>query len=164
MHGKKVDVEEIEAFSAVALAGIGDLPDTILTRSVIIRMRRRAPNEQVEPYRRRLHGAKGEALRDRLAEWAASLNLSAIIPDMPTGIVDRDADVWEALLAVADAAGGQWPNRARVAAVALIAASRETTPSLGVMLLSDLLKVFGDNEVLATISILDKLHNLDESL
>jgi hypothetical protein len=163
MNGNKVEIEKIEAFSAVALAGIGDLPDTILTRSVIIRMRRRAPNEQVEPYRRRLHGAEGEGLRDRLAAWASSLNLSAEIPDMPAGIVDRDADVWEALLAVADAAGGEWSTRARVAAVALVLAARESTPSLGVQLLADLRTIFVDDDVLATISVLDRLQALDES-
>ena len=28
---------------------------------------------------------------------------------MPDGVTDRPADVWEPLLAVADAAGGDWP-------------------------------------------------------
>src|SRR4051812_24192932 len=51
--GKTVVPEEIPAYCAVALAGLHDLPDTILSRSVIIRMRRRAPDEQVEAYRRR---------------------------------------------------------------------------------------------------------------
>ncbi|WP_367784823.1 DUF3631 domain-containing protein [Mesorhizobium marinum] len=163
MHGKKVEIEEIEAFGAVALAGIGDLPDTILTRSVIVRMRRRAPNEQVQPYRRRLHGAEGEDLRDRISAWAASLDLSSSIPDMPPGIVDRDADVWEALLAVADATGGKWVERARVACGALVAAAKEQRPSLGVLLLADMRKVFSDDDAVATISILDRLHRLDES-
>lgn len=163
VHGKQVGVEEIEAFSAVALAGLGDLPDTILSRSVIVKMRRRAPHEQVEPYRRRLHGAEGEEIRDLLAQWAATVDLADTIPDMPDGIVDRDADVWEALLAVADAAGCDWPERGRVAAVALVASAREGTPSLGVQLLADLRKVFGESDALATISLLDRLHNLDES-
>ena len=48
---------------------------------------------------------------------------------MPAGVEDRDADVWEALLAVADAAGGDWPERARAAAVALVAQSKESTPA-----------------------------------
>jgi hypothetical protein len=55
VHGKKVETEEISAFCAVALAGLGWLPDTILSRSVIIRMRRRGPGEKVmaRPRRRR---------------------------------------------------------------------------------------------------------------
>ena len=59
VKGKVVVTEEIPAFCAVALAGLGDLPDTILTRSVIIRMRRRSPDEQVEAYRRRVHQLEG---------------------------------------------------------------------------------------------------------
>lgn len=37
VHGKKVLTEEISAFSALALAGLGWLPDTLLSRSVIMR-------------------------------------------------------------------------------------------------------------------------------
>src|SRR4051794_21437700 len=54
MRGNVVTLEELPAYSAVALAGIGWLPDTILSRSVIIRMRRRHAGEKVEPFRRRI--------------------------------------------------------------------------------------------------------------
>ena len=140
MRGKIVETEEIPAYCAVALAGIGDLPDTILSRSVIIKMRRRAPNEIVEPYRRRLHGGEGHALRARLEDWAAAVSDSVqdAWPELPLGVEDRDADVWEPLLAVADAAGGDWPERARVAAVTLVTLLREANPSLGIRLLGDL--------------------------
>jgi hypothetical protein len=82
---------------------------------------------------------------------------------MPDGIEDRNADVWEALLAVADAAGGDWPERARVAAVALVAASMAAPPSLGIRLLDDLRKVFGDNEAMSTEAILTALCDMDEA-
>ncbi len=165
IRGKSVDVEEIEAFSAVALAGLGDLPDTILTRSVIVRMQRRSRNEPIEPYRRRLHATEGEEIRDRLAEWAAEIEPAAAtyIPEMPSGIEDRDADCWEALLAVADMAGGDWPARARVSAVSLVSLSRERAQSLGAKLLEDLRTVFGDADALSTEHVLDELHKLVES-
>jgi hypothetical protein len=82
---------------------------------------------------------------------------------MPDGITDRDADVWEPLLAIADVAGADWPRRARVAAVALVTLSKESTPSLGIRLLSDLRQIFGDAEALPTKTILTKLQELDES-
>jgi hypothetical protein len=82
---------------------------------------------------------------------------------MPLGLHDRDADVWESLLAVADAAGGAWPERARVAAVALVAASKAGTPSLGVRLLADLRRVFGEVESMPTHRILEELIQLDEA-
>jgi hypothetical protein len=40
-------------FAMAALAGIGDLPDTIMDRAVVIRMRRRGPGEAVRPFRSR---------------------------------------------------------------------------------------------------------------
>lgn len=165
VRGKIVETEEIPAYCAVALAGLGDLPDTILSRSVIIRMRRRAPNERVESYRRRVHGAEGEELRERIAEWAAGVEgpLTDAWPGMPAEIRDRDADVWEPLVAIADEAGGSWPDRARVTAVTLVTLSKESTPSLGVRLLSDLVEVFEKGESLATESILVALHMMDES-
>jgi hypothetical protein len=71
VHGKTVKTEEISAFYPVALASLGWLSDTILTRSVIIRMRWRAPAEKVTAYRRRVHALEGQILQDRLTAWAA---------------------------------------------------------------------------------------------
>jgi hypothetical protein len=148
----------------VALAGLGDLPDTILTRSVVVRMRRRAPSEIVEPFRRRVNGPDGEHLRERLEAWAGqTLARSNSYPDMPDTINDRDADVWEPLLSVADAAGGHWPVSARRAAVALVADSKRKTPSLGLKLLADIKSVFGESDSLGTEEILTRLHKMDES-
>jgi hypothetical protein len=82
---------------------------------------------------------------------------------MPAGVVDRDADVWEPLLAIADAAGGDWPRRAREAAMALVAAAKERTPSLGVRLLADIRTVFGDRDAMSTSGLLEALCALDEA-
>ena len=112
MRGKTVETEEIPAYCAVALAGLGWLPDTLMSRAIVIRMRRRAPTETVEPYRRRDEIDEGHELRGRLAGWAAAKGkiLYAARPALPPGIEDRNADVWEALFAIADAAGGDWPK------------------------------------------------------
>jgi hypothetical protein len=165
VKGRTVETEEIPAYCAVALAGLGGLPDTLLSRAVVVRMRRRAPTEQIEPFRHRVHGDEGHQLRARLGAWAGDKVKRAADawPDIPEGITDRDADVWEPLLTVADLAGGTWPKRARVAAVALVALSKESTPSLGVRLLGDLRTVFGDDDLLSTESIIDALLALDEA-
>jgi hypothetical protein len=165
VRGKIVETEEIPAYCAVALAGLGWLPDTLMTRAVVIRMRPRAPGEQIEPYRRRIHAADGMALRARLETWAfkALDVVSDAWPEMPAGVQDRSADVWEPLLAVADAAGGDWPRLARAAAVALVGEARDNTPSLGVRLLADLRTIFGDRDAMCTNDILVALHALEES-
>ena len=82
---------------------------------------------------------------------------------MPPGIADRDADVWEPLLAVADAAGGDWPERARVAAVALVADAKGGSPSLGIRLLSDLRNVFGEHDALSNETILIALIEIEDA-
>jgi hypothetical protein len=165
VKGKIVVTEELPAYCAVALAGLGNLPDTIFSRSIIVRMRRRAPSETIEPYRRRTHAPEGHALRERLAQWAERhlAELSACRPTMPEGVTDRAADVWEALLAIADVASGEWPERARVSAVTLVTDAMARTPSLGIRLLSDLRTVFGDNDAKLTADILGLLTTLEEA-
>lgn len=167
IRGKEVLTEELPAYSAVALAGLDDLPDTIMTRSVVVRMRRRAPGEHVEPWRLRTCGPDADLLGERLREWsnANRTRAGSTWPDMPTGVEDRAADVWEALLAVADLAGGQWPRRARTAAVVLVRRSQQKAPSLGVLLLRDLRTVLATAEAdrMSTEDILDRLVEIDES-
>jgi hypothetical protein len=165
VRGKIVETEEISSYAAVALAGLGWLPDTILSRSVIIRMRRRAPDETIEAFRRRVHAPQGEALCRRLAGWAATIldEATEARPDMPAGVEDRNADMWEPLLAVADIAGGEWPGRARAAAVALVAVAREVEPSLNIRLLADVRTVFGDEEQLPTKKILAELCLIEDA-
>jgi hypothetical protein len=160
--GKTVVTEELPAYCAVALAGIDDLPDTLMSRSVVVRMRRRAPDEVIEPFRHRLHAAEGNAIRDRLAQWAPTIPVDAW-PTMPAGVADRDADVWEALLVVANTAGGEWPDRARVTAVTLVTDSKVGVPSLGVRLLDDLRTVFGDRDAMSTVDILAALLDIEEA-
>jgi hypothetical protein len=82
---------------------------------------------------------------------------------MPDGIHDRDADVWEALLAIADAAGGDWPERARVAAVTLVTQSKSGTPSLGIKLLADIKTIYSEHFQLPTAKLLTQLNELEDS-
>jgi len=91
--------------------------------------------------------------------------MTAARPDMPLGIEDRNADVWESLLAIADAVGGDWPKRARDAAVALVGAAKDAEPSLGIRLLGDLKTIFATSTsaALPTEVILRRLTELPEA-
>ena len=135
-------------------------------------MRRRSPTETILPYRRRKHEAEGHALRDRLSLWAAAVVDSikqrlddddAI--DMPDGITDRDADVWEPLFLIADAAGDHWPDTARVTAVTHVTAYKDeaSSASWGLRLLSDMRQVMGDRDSMFTSAILEALAKIEES-
>jgi len=163
--GKNIETVDTPAYAAVALAGLGWLPDTILSRSIVVRMRRRRQDEHVEQYRARLHEGEGRKTFDAIAVWARgnAERLSGSWPELPPEIQDRDADVWEPLIAIADAAGGDWPKRARAAAVELVRAGKERDASIGVRLLADLRTIFGVSEALSTKEILRRLIELDES-
>jgi hypothetical protein len=167
VRGKDVFTEELPAYAAVALAGLDDLPDTIRSRSVIVRMRRRKPTEPKPiPWRGRDGNSPAVvALRERLGRWADSVrgDLGDVWPEMPEGVEDRDADVWEALVTVADAAGGAWPERSRECAVRMVGKSHDKAPTLGVLLLRDIRGVIREEDVITTEDLLDRLNGLEES-
>jgi hypothetical protein len=162
--GPKHEVVKFPVFCPVALAGLGDLPDTIMSRSIIIRMRRRAPNERVSEYRTRKHAPDGRRLRDRLAVWAGNVgeDTGDAEPELPPGVEDRPAEIWEPLIAVADAAGGDWPKWARGACSHLIRVAEDRSVSLGIRLLADLRTIFGESKSLPTEAILRRLCDGDE--
>jgi len=60
-----------------------------------------------------------------------SLKLADVEPEMPAGIIDRAAECWELLLALADAAGGVWPKWAGDAAVDLVKGGRDDSANSG---------------------------------
>ncbi len=167
VKGKTIETEELPAYCAVTMAGLDDLPDTIMTRAIVIRMRRRAPSEPVEPWRHRVNTPEGAEIRGQLTAWADAVRDAATgaFPDMPKGVTDRNADKWEPLLAVADLAGGHWPATARVAAVTDVTDSRAATPSIGVQLLRDLRTVFTKRQVdrLASENALTDLKGMEEA-
>jgi hypothetical protein len=154
--------EKCPTFAMAVIAGIGDLPDTIEDRSVIITMRRRAAGEQVDRFRRRRAVPPLRDLRERLHEWATGQipNLRDAEPDLP--VEDRAADVWEPLAAVADAAGGDWPERARRACKALARADTDDEAG-GTQLLADIYAVFDGADRLPTARLLERVNALETS-
>lgn len=162
---KGVKVQEYPAFAPVALAGIGDLPDTILDRAVVVKMRRRAPGEYVASFRYRRASEEADPLKEALEGFAErhSEALEDLEPDMPAGITDRPADVWEPLVMIGDYAGPEWSQHLRAAATFLNRERQEKDPSLGVKLLDDLRHLFEHHDKLSTESIIEQLCKIDES-
>lgn len=142
--GAKMKVAEFKVYAAVAMAGLGSPPRTITTRGVTIAMRKRAPGEKVSPYRERDALDEAAPIVEGLREWAEQNfdALAAARPDMPMGVVDRPAEVWEPLLAVADNCGGRWPELARAACRHYVLSVPDETASMGVRLLAAVQSVF----------------------
>lgn len=161
---KRVEVEELDAFAPVALAGLKNLPDTLGSRAIIIRMRRRAPDETVEQFRIRHVAPAAEVLKNRLAEWVAGLDFKSD-PQLPAGVTDRAAECWEPLLLLAEAAGGDWLKRAQKAALHFVSGGRDDAVSPGVELLEHIRDAFAVDakDKLWTDALLQRLHNRAES-
>lgn len=160
--GREIVTEEWPSFCAVALAGLHALPPTLMTRSVIIPMKRRRSDQHLEAYRRRIFHRQTEDLKERLAVYAESISerVSGSFPELPESIKDRDADLWEPLIAIADEVGGLWPETARETGVYFVAESKNQPVSLGIRLLKDIKRVFTEDR-LPTSVLLERLYALD---
>ncbi|MFD3946808.1 DUF3631 domain-containing protein [Streptomyces sp. NPDC058579] len=169
VSGPNHEVSKFPTFAMAALAGIGDLPDTIMDRSVVIRMRRRRPGEKVAEFRTVRDTPALHAVRDRLLAWLTPLHATAmdLTPKMP--VEDRAADTWEPLIAIADLAGGPWPEAARAACLAMTnheAEQDQDHSALNIRLLADIRRAFaseGNPAVIRTGRLLSILNEDAES-
>jgi hypothetical protein len=121
-----------------AVAAIGKLPDTLEDRCILVRMQRKTENE----VRERVRDMDGRVLRRQCARFVKDHRgeISSATPQIPAGLNDRAADIWEPLLALAELAGEEWAQKARQAAEALTASAEESNP-IG-SLLVDILVTF----------------------
>jgi hypothetical protein len=164
--GPRHDVVDFDVFGPKALAGIGELPDTVADRSIPVRLSRRKRTEVVKRFRFKEAEDGAIPLREGLEAWAASVDLLGARPEVPEALNDRAADGWEPLVAIADAAGGDWPERAREAALTLHGAEDEGAATIGVRLLADLKLAFtepGSPDALFTAAIVAALRPLEDA-
>jgi hypothetical protein len=161
--GTAQKVGKFNTFAMAMLASIGELPDTIMDRAVVVRMRRRAPGERVAPFRTGRDAPALHDLRDRLGAWVREHLDELREADPPMPVEDRAADTWAPLVAIADLAGADWPARARTAVLVGVEEAEEGDgeASLRLRLLGDLKAVFGDAQALHTRTILHELHHLE---
>jgi Protein of unknown function (DUF3631)/CHC2 zinc finger len=117
------------------------LPDTTMSRSIVIEMKRKKSSETVIHFRF-IDDAGLAELRQRALRWANDNGekLDGAEPDMPPGFDNRLGDNWSQLLAIADLAGDEWPTLARKAAAKLSDVAEAS--STGVQLLADIRLIF----------------------
>jgi len=117
-------------FLDVVEKGTGNTLEALMQRFIKIRMAKppagtaiHKPREVVGEFDgRKLTGEDVAARLNQLAgAWAAQEmpNVASMTPEMPEGVELRQEELWTALLAVAQAAGGQWPQLATEAATDL---------------------------------------------
>jgi Protein of unknown function (DUF3631)/DnaB-like helicase N terminal domain len=152
-------------FCPKVIAGIGKLPETIADRAIPIRLKRKAPGEKVDRFRAKKVLGDSNNLKARLRAWVCAhlKSLNEAHPELPECLSDRQQDGAEPLLAIADAAGGDWPTRARAALTDLHSSNNAAEESLGVNLLSDIRDIFfeTDAEELSSKELIGALSKLD---
>jgi len=134
---------KFKTFAPMALAGKGEvLPESVMTRAVIIRLQRRMGNEYIEDFLTDLVAFEAEELSEELLNWSdyRAQDISTLNPDLP--VRDRDREVWLPLFIMAHLAGEEWIKRAEIALANIQEAKSDNTLPRERELLSDLWKIF----------------------
>jgi putative DNA primase/helicase len=159
--GEDHDPQQFSTWCPKVIARIGDLPDTLTDRSIVLRMQRKSSDSQVPRLPRDQNDAEFVPLRRMIVRWVAD-NLNALKntqPSLPKELDDRAQDNWEPLLAIAEVAGGTAPEIARQAALTLSGISTREDESASTQLLADLREMF-DAQQLASLSSKDIIEEL----
>jgi len=143
--GKNHDLREFNAYCPKCFAGIGKLPDTVSDRSIIIEMRRKLPDESVEPFRQRAVKVAAKPIRANLETWAKQGAVAALEHIQPAPLAelkDRQNDIAEPLLCIALLAGRDWLPKLSAALLKVFKAASGEDGSNGVTLLGDIRSIF----------------------
>ncbi len=140
--GDNHESKQFSTWGAKAICGIGKQADTLMDRSVVLELRRKKPDEVVKRLRH-AEPLQFEVFKQQLARL--SIDAAEVIkhsfPALPEELNDRAQDNWEPLLAIADYAGGHWPETARRAALK-ISGEEEDSLSISVELLRDIQEAY----------------------
>jgi putative DNA primase/helicase len=141
--GDDHEPRQFKVWAPKCIAMIGKLPDTLEDRALVVRLRRKQEGETVQRFRAdRLH--EFLHLRRKAARWVED-NISRLRdmdPMLPDALNDRAQDDARAICAIADIAGGKWPQAIRDALVGAAAQGDDEPQSAGVLLLRDIAEVF----------------------
>ena len=163
------DLQQFDAYCAKAYAGLdrGNSQDTLLSRSITIRLEPKVKHDKVDMWIWPLVHEDANQVRDDWRRWAAAADMNTLgrrRPDLPDCLFNRSAEVWWALLAVADLAGGDWPARARRAAERMLTGGDEVDEKPDMtQLLTDIRDAFGIARNVSSEDLVHHLNRLQES-
>lgn len=150
---------------AMAVAGIGGQRDTLMSRSIVIGLRRKLPEEQVDRLPVDLH-AQLHRIRRQLARWASdnAQTIGAMEAEPPACGNDRRQDNFTPLWRIAAALGAPWPDRIAAAYAAQAQAEDDDSEPAGVMMLRDMAEIFAARGVerMATSEIVAELMTMED--
>ena len=168
--GEDNEVRRFATFCPKLIAGIGGIPDTVRDRSLVVRLERKPAAVRLNSWRERDREAV-EEMRRQIARWtrdnAERIVLGLSAGAFPDALHDRARDAWDSLLAIANAAGGEWggrDGRAWRACEHCAAASEGDEGGAREMLLADLYAIFEAADmpaVLSSTTIVERLRDFE---
>ena len=119
------------------------LPDTTLSRAIIVAMQRKRPDETTRDFDH-LDTEDLARLRQQIARWARDNTdaLAGAKPESPVGFHNRVRANWRLLLGIAERVGGGWKLQAQRAARAVEEVHDTFDPAMGIQLLADIRTAF----------------------
>ena len=135
------------------LAAIGDIPDTLRDRSIIIRMRRKLASEKVQPLDREAI-QRLTVLKRKIVRWVKDNEhlIGASNPDMPKLRSDRSLDNWKPLMAIGEVLGEDILEDTTDAVIRYSSYFLDDD-SIGAELLHDIYVYFDENQVTRVSSV-----------
>ena len=167
--GPQHDYKDFRIFCPKAFAGIGrkNVPDTVLSRSIPIDMKRKRRDERVEKLRYREALEIVTPIRERIEAWVTPQIISALKaarPELPPGLDGRAEDGCAPLLAIADMAGEEWARKVRQAAATLLRETNREMENTVELMLHDIKRVWpGDEPFVPSKTLLNLLLRRTES-
>jgi putative DNA primase/helicase len=161
--GDNNEVRAFSTFGPMVYAMIGTPVGTFDSRTIPIDLRRATPSEARAL--KSLESGESEERRFlemgcKAARWMRDFRteLETYKPDMDS-LVNRKADNWRPLFAIADMVGGHWPERAREAAKAL--SDTLASPSVFDETLAAIKDMFGERTEITSQEIVDRLVQIE---
>lgn len=138
-----------------AISMIGNLPETLQDRSVVVELRRKFQGESAVKINIDFEAACAD-LRKKCRRWSNDNKhkLTITRPQMPKIPNDRMVDNWMPLFTIASIAGGGWPDKIKNSLLKMMG-SEDT--NIGEMLLEDIREIFNFERQLSSEDIVRKL-------
>jgi hypothetical protein len=140
-EGPDTGLKKYSCWCPKVIAMIGEVPDTIADRSIVVKMARKLTTEMCAP----LSELNTADIKAKCARFA--LDARDAIARHPKiageGLNDRAADTFDPLFVIARLSGGEWEEKLRAAARAL--SSTADIENSGSGLILDIMDILGEN-------------------
>ena len=147
--------KQFSTWTPMAIAMIKNPPDTIVDRSIVIKLRRKLISERTAKWTFD-NFSKLESLRQQLKKWADDSFevLKNYAPNIPVIDNDRAADNWTPLFAIASLLGVEWLANVEEAFRDLNVSYDKSDENINTLLLTDIKEIFTETNF-------DKIHSSD---